>query len=735
MTTENHPGADPTAAELQFGDVLRKAGFVIDQGATMDGEWHRVPVDGDKGKQTSGSYRGFLDGKRPAGVYRNFKSNGGPVNWKYDGETAELTGEDRVRIEDNRREREAAQQRQYEERAAYTASQVPKLAPAAADNPYLVRKQVQSHGLLQDRHGNLVMPLSDVDGKLWSVQRIKPDGEKIFTKDARTHGLFFQLGADDPSKPNIVVEGYATAATVHELTGLPVKVALNAGNLRAVAFALSMVEPNRPIIVSGDNDHEKEGQINPKTNQPYVNVGKVASQEAADFIGNQVRVALVQFEQGQEGTDWNDLAVNYGRDIARKQMEVAFGREHMVGERPAQQDTLDAGHHDRETEKWRPASALQKGNVFLEEIDGRVSPQEVSGVVIRGEGFAHIRVVDGQLPYIVAEDEPMRVATPQEREAIREHGVEAVQHVRQEFEAMNQDAAARIAPAVAEDTPEYSDAGASEIPQLDPSRFSSVVLSGELEAMDARIREVAAQGRSLSTRDREAVVATAEASIAKVDAFAAGSDRLASALNAIPEPHQRAAMGLARTLATVDAPDKGANPFANERLKSAYQNERVFQERVARVRGLDEYLKENPRPAPPTNEEIIQQRLERVRGLHERAGFNVSSTKTERLSTSRPVPTAQDGTPPQVDVAQTFLNSNDVITRRKATEAHPGLRNAFALEAALSKFAEETLPPVMAVRFMAAQKDLIAGKLRSGAEIPTVMVREQQEPVHGEAEH
>lgn len=646
MATSNYQGFDKSDAEKQFTDVLKDAGFELEQDAIMDGKWHRVPVDGDKGKQTSGSYRGFLDGIKPAGVYRNFKKDGSAINWKYEGEAAELTTEDRAHIETNRREREVAQQRQYEERADFTASMVSKLAPASSEHPYLVRKHVGSHGLLSDRYGNLVMPLRDVDGRLWSVQRIKPDGEKTFTKDARTHGLYFQVGEDDPSKPNILVEGYATAAQIYEDTGLPVKVALNAGNLRAVAFALSLNEPARAIIVSGDNDHEKEGQINPKTNQPYVNVGKVASHETADFIGSQVRVALVQFEPGQVGTDWNDLAVNYGRDVARKQMQEAFGLTLDKGEREAQWEAYEAERSERD--------AAHDANLAALEEEGRhdVSPRELEQLNVESARF-------------------------------------------------NALAANSAKNAVAEDSPRYIDAaippGAGIVP-LDPARFSAAMLGTELEAMDAKIRNLADAGQALSAQDREAVVGTAEAAIAKSDGYAMGSDRLSKALNAMPEPHHRAAMGLARTLATVDAAGSNTNPFENEKLKATYHRERAFQERLVKGRS----------PAQQHKTVTPEQSVQR-----------------------HPTPTAEA----KAEVAQTYLNANDVISRRKASEAHPALRNAFALEAALSKFAEESLPPVLAVRFMTAQKDLIAGKLRSGDEIPIVLVREQHQVAREEVEH
>ena len=56
----------------QFAEALRECGLRPDGPVQMDGQMHRVAVDGDKGKERSGAYVGHLDGK-PAGFIQNFK--------------------------------------------------------------------------------------------------------------------------------------------------------------------------------------------------------------------------------------------------------------------------------------------------------------------------------------------------------------------------------------------------------------------------------------------------------------------------------------------------------------------------------------------------------------------------------------------------------------------------------------------------------------------------------------
>ena len=48
----------------------------------------------------------------------------------------------------------------------------------------------------------------------------------------------------------LIAEGYATAATLHELTGMPAIVAFNAGNLMPVAQTWRQLDPDRPIYIA-----------------------------------------------------------------------------------------------------------------------------------------------------------------------------------------------------------------------------------------------------------------------------------------------------------------------------------------------------------------------------------------------------------------------------------------------------------------------------------------------------
>jgi putative DNA primase/helicase len=145
-----------------------------------------------------------------------------------------------------------------------------------------VKKSVQSHGL-HLHNGLLVIPLRDSDGNLHSLQFIDSDGNKRFLSGGRKKGCYFALGS--PVASLCIAEGYATAATIHESTGLPVAVAFDAGNLMAVAQALRMKFPKIKITLCADNDAATPG-----------NPGLTKAQEAAIAIGGYLAVAGVMHD-------------------------------------------------------------------------------------------------------------------------------------------------------------------------------------------------------------------------------------------------------------------------------------------------------------------------------------------------------------------------------------------------------------------------------------------------------
>lgn len=103
--------------------------------------------------------------------------------------------------------------------------------------------------------GVIAVPLRDVEGRLWALQGISEKGTKLFPKYGRMKGCFHMLGAPVAGQPVAFVEGYATGATVHELTGWCTVVCFNAGNMQAVASGLVPTLPKDVTLLwCTDND-------------------------------------------------------------------------------------------------------------------------------------------------------------------------------------------------------------------------------------------------------------------------------------------------------------------------------------------------------------------------------------------------------------------------------------------------------------------------------------------------
>jgi phage/plasmid primase-like uncharacterized protein len=319
-------------AMREFGDVLRQAGLLVEGLPEMDDRLHRVKADGDSGRERSGAYVGHLDGW-PAGYVQNFRA-GLRRNWKYSKGGFELSARERrqLQAETKRRqdEREAERQRLHERTAKrlYRMLRVPGIRVAPAEHPYLVAKGLsEGRRPLMDRQGNLVILAYDIHGKLWSMQRIAPDGEKRFLRDGRVNGLHHPMRSRgwkyfDGRRPLVIAEGWATGETIVQLTGATVVVAFSSWNLEAVVRDFRGRYPHARIVIAGDNDHRKPLELGPD-GQPKKNAGREAALAAAEAVNGYA--LLPEFEPDDPGSDWNDRMRRYG--AAQVRAELLAGLE------------------------------------------------------------------------------------------------------------------------------------------------------------------------------------------------------------------------------------------------------------------------------------------------------------------------------------------------------------------------------------------------------------------------
>lgn len=265
-------------ARLQFIDAMHAAGIVpADHEAIVgDGGIHRFRVEGDKPGSRNGWCILHLDGT-PAGVFGSWRG-GKCGTWRSGrGATAPAQRERfRVEIEQAKRQRQA-EVAQHHRQAQVRARKLWAEAASPVDHPYLVRKKIEAHGIRQ-LDGKLVVPMRDGDGVLWNVQTITSDGTKRFLFGGRKRGLYFAIGGH-VDNDLLIAEGYATAASLHESTGLPVAVAFDCGNLEPVARVLHAKFQAATITLCADNDVNTGG-----------NPGLTKARSAARAVGGRVAI-------------------------------------------------------------------------------------------------------------------------------------------------------------------------------------------------------------------------------------------------------------------------------------------------------------------------------------------------------------------------------------------------------------------------------------------------------------
>ena len=243
------------------------------------------------------------------------------------------------------RKRYEIQTRQTAERqnaVAALAAQIMAVSRPSVNHPYLRRKHVlgfagaPSHEIDRDQAQALInaavipygdgrqylgycerrllcVPITDGNGKLWTVQFIDTRGRKSFLKGGRISGLmwFPEDFPRDPERTEAVAlcEGVATALSVRRLYRVPCMAGIFAGNLKAAALTLRKAFPRAPIWLCADRDANQTGE----------KAAREASQAVPNsrlFVCPELTAAELanfkKFTDGNKPTDYNDLMIARG---------------------------------------------------------------------------------------------------------------------------------------------------------------------------------------------------------------------------------------------------------------------------------------------------------------------------------------------------------------------------------------------------------------------------------------
>ena len=223
----------------------------------------------------------------------------------------------RVRLADQAKKAKALRAAEAK-KAADEADRCWRKYVPTGESDYLKRKGVKAHGLRFSPSGNgtVAVPILR-DGRVVGLQIIrgKDRGNKLekqyWPAGMDKVGAYHLIGGI-PRGLVLVAEGYATAATLHESTGLPVAVAFDAGSLMPVVADLAQKYRTSKILICADDDYLTPG--NPGCEAARL----AATAHGAAWCSPKFSEERSTTKKGP--TDYNDLANLEGPHVVANQI-------------------------------------------------------------------------------------------------------------------------------------------------------------------------------------------------------------------------------------------------------------------------------------------------------------------------------------------------------------------------------------------------------------------------------
>lgn len=338
-------------------DQLRAAGLIVD--GLEYGRLVRCRVEGDREKRgwyslheiTTQTGEPLIVGS--FGVWRGGDNGATKIEISKDAFTAEQRDALRRRLAEDVKRAEQHRRELARRAAARAAAAWSKYEPAG-DSEYLIRKGVGAHGVRFTSAGAVVVPMLNVAGQVQGLQFIrsstaaaeaKRPEKEMWPPGVAMKGTFHLIGA--PTTVALIAEGYATGASLHEATGLPVAIVWAANNISAAAAELHKYYPRVQWLICADDDSfarcpDKEcgarivltdhpancpecGKAHRATNAgiSYASTAAIEIRGASArpvFADEAARRALF-IERGIKVTDYNDLHRREGLHVVRTQIE------------------------------------------------------------------------------------------------------------------------------------------------------------------------------------------------------------------------------------------------------------------------------------------------------------------------------------------------------------------------------------------------------------------------------
>lgn len=280
----------------------------------LDGKFHRFDRSGELTGWFTGQEISLPSGKRMAVArFGDWKTG---EKFEYNGEGGDLSDAERDEIHARMQElaritaaEKAATQEAVAQASAKTWGNLQLPGPGFSLHGYLRAKGLKGFYGARVQAGVLLVPCKDITGKLWGMQRIWPDNSKKMTPGQRVRGCFHEIppskkdgpGAD--CKTVYFCEGFATGASIAEVTGARVIIAFSAGNLKAVCAEYAAANPECVPVVCADDDWKTVDARGLPTNP-----GVEAAHQAVRAMGRGL-VCVPSFSRARsdKDTDFNDM--------------------------------------------------------------------------------------------------------------------------------------------------------------------------------------------------------------------------------------------------------------------------------------------------------------------------------------------------------------------------------------------------------------------------------------------
>lgn len=342
-----------------YDDVLSQLqAFGLQVDSLEVGKLRRVRAEGDKEKR--GWYHLHeirLDNGSDLivgsfGVWRGAEKNTQKVELRKQEISTEQRDAIRRRLAEDKKRADLAQKAD-QERAAERARKAWAAYTENGECEYLDRKGVLGHGVRFTGHDSMVIPMLDAAGKIHGLQvvRGRANGKprklekEFWPPGLAIKGHFHMLGM--PGRTILVAEGYATAASLYEATGLAVAVAFNANNIGPVVAALRARYRMANILVCADDDATQKcqqpacrkpiwlgdgptcshcGEPHKAGNAGVSNASAAAMEVGGAWIAPRFADGAARragwLESGTKLNDFNDLHLAEGLHVVRTQVEA-----------------------------------------------------------------------------------------------------------------------------------------------------------------------------------------------------------------------------------------------------------------------------------------------------------------------------------------------------------------------------------------------------------------------------